>query len=345
MGYKTDTKTGLGYGLGRPREKIDVSSSDDPLQTAFLEWLPSAPTKPVDSDFWSEDFTSLYESAEKAIRKISYVEKTPPESIWRVLLPKKLDSRLSYSGIFLSACYNIIDAEEFVFPDIETDTPISHIGYALGKGKTLVIKADTGHRLGFKSEGTIVNYGKTDGNLCMGSSGRVINFGSVEDPTAGSGVMGGSGVRVNFGVVKEYGDGSGIGINHGIVEEEMPTHSNGVSINFGVVRGRMSPNNGGIAVNVGKIRGYMGHGYRPDAVNIAMKDPAGVFYKGVKMSLSEREAAGHPRLVKYFKNFGNGVGKYRGTDYPECIKVLDIVEQKVGTREKFEKKIRSLLEK
>jgi len=172
----------------------------DELAGAFGEWL----------DLRNDRNENWY--YEKALEMIPDLSGRESNEISAIIAAFSEHRNIYSAGIFLSAAYNLMDTDDIVFDMPGTD--IQLLGYKLGSGKRLIIASDGGYRVGEKSEGTIVSYGRCD-RFGENSRGLVINFGNA----SAFGWMSSSTI-INFGETSSMGDGSsGLIINHGGAEK------------------------------------------------------------------------------------------------------------------------------
>ena len=298
-----ETKTGT-YGFSRGRSRREVLRPDDPLYRAFEKWLEGAPeTVPrYLYDSGKREVGDLYRSARRVLSKIDLSGKSP-EEINSVLMSFRNDKRLANAGLFLTAAYNKLDQKDIVF-DLNIDQPVSYVGFRLGKGRSLVLKSDTGEWIGTESLGVLVNYANIGGEMAYCAEAPAVNFGEVGEWMS----LNAKAPAVNFG---EVGEGMGL-------------WAKAPAVNFGEVGGEMALEAKG-------------------KVYIALKNPKGEFHRNGEINLDEDECKQHPRLVKYFEELKKEFERFKTAGYPECLGVVDLVRERIGDNEKFEGIIRGLL--
>ena len=332
--FGASEKVQMGYGFTPGAGRRNASHQDDPLAELFYNYLEWMPFKEVDETSDIDDRPWLKSIQKRIYRKVMEIpgmKEKSPEEINSLVVRNASHPDIAYSGLFLTACYNAIESPEIVF-DIDLEEPIKLVGYGLAKGKTLLIKSNTGCLTGKKSEGALVNYAKNAGNTSLGSDSEcdIINFGEASDIGSGRNSDVNSRtinygiaesirrdkVFVNFGVADTHGYSVvGINMNHiGTLSGLALTEE--VLINFGTVED-VSDSFNGILLNLGSMQENMNIGWLPI-----------------------EDAKDKPKLKEYLEGLRDKLEKYRTAGYPECLEVFEVIDKEVGSIEELGEKLK-----
>jgi len=126
--------------------KKTYSMPDRKMQLAFEGWLERVTSKKHERS-WDLSFQA-------AVEAISDLEASIDEA-HGLLIQYQDHPNIDLAGFFLSAFYNQQPDNTIVY-DVETTTPLDHIGYKLVEHKTLLLNAPSGNGTGSGSSGVIV---------------------------------------------------------------------------------------------------------------------------------------------------------------------------------------------
>jgi len=158
------------------------------LEEAFETWLGSI--------LPDENMLPLYNRAEYAVQNID----ASVEEAHALLLAYENYPKVDLAGLFVSAIYNKLP-EKIINFDIDLDFFLTHTGYNLPLGKTLIATGKNAKWLGEYAKGTILNYSPGLLETGVWSSGLVINYAQSNDPDF---TKNSAGVAINLGNIRNF---------------------------------------------------------------------------------------------------------------------------------------------
>ena len=329
-------RTGLGYGFTPPAGKRQIPQErKDRLDEIFGYWLDMIPFDKIaeeHGDVMTEIDTDFQKCVYGVILQVPGINEMLPEEGDILIAKHKTHKNIRYSGIFLTAFYNAIDAKNIEF-DAEADDLIDYVGFGLRSGKTLVLRSDTGENTGSCSKGAIVNHAKSK---ILGDSAEcdIINYGESETAARGF-----KGRFLNYGQIKEFGKTKeGVVVNFGHVDKFDEDEDAGTGILINMETCGSFPGVGvDIAINFGEAEDFdcFRDGLFINSGTVKIKQ----LTQGdsmVCLDLSKRE---HAEIKQYIDDLKKKIESYKTAQYPACLGVFDLVYQEIGSKEKLENKL------
>jgi len=143
-----------------PEARREYSKPDRKLQLVFEKWLNKGVPRMYKQDFFD---------AQTAIKTLD----ANIDEAHGLLLEYESHQNLRMAGLFLSAIYAKHPDEHIIY-DVETRTPIDHIGYGLLEHKILIIDARTGKRAGSYALGLVLANAQTGYDTGAFASGTTV---------------------------------------------------------------------------------------------------------------------------------------------------------------------------
>jgi len=263
MGYRFK-----GSGFEAPEEKKEYQEPNDKLKQAFQWWLHTH----------AGDRNELYQ---RACEFLDGIEATAEEANALLISCQKPRGD---EALFVSAVYSKAKEKEIIF-DVDLDTPPQELGFRLPKDKVLIAKANTGHYLGFQSEGMVINYANTGEQLGYFAKGSVINYGKA-------------GSRI----------------------EEVTKETTGLFINMGTINGNLGYGLVGAVLNLGTAQTMMG-----DYKGVTLVDLEGLHVNPIdlpELHIKCKHYAKVPKVRKYLDELISKLEAGRA-DHQAAIKTIE----------------------
>ncbi len=341
------------YGFNEPRSRL-VQRPDNPLCKAMEKWLDNLPTDDLPGMLYYDKTNK----GEKAVQRfyvtaITALQGLPETSIGELhaaALCFKGHPKAKAIGLFLSAGYNVSPERDIEF-DMDMDTRLDFLGYRLGKGKKLYVRADVGDQVGYKSNGAgFYNFASVRGEFGFGSSGNFGNYGEVSGFAAEcKGRILNKGKAniispkfdskqpktINFGTVVTM-NVSGVGINLGDAED-MYADDGSTAVNFNNIKGDMVTKDSSCIINAGTVEGEMGEDAKNSSIVLAIKNPGTLHVTDTMIFMDEKECTRFPGIVEYFDRLKASLEARRNDSYQDFHKVFKELNKALPIPEKIAK--------
>ncbi len=316
-------------GFEQPEDKRGYEQPENELGKRYLEWVKS----------FDENFDYLDEHIEKEYqRAVGLVGDlvVPLDEANALLVDdyKRPEKARKASGLFVSAVYNKLKLDKFIF---DLDTDIDFIGYRF-QG-LIVNNSGVGNCFGWIAKGPVVNNGKTGNGFGSGAKGHVVNNGSVGNELG----------RCANGIVINNGNaGNWFGqfaknliVNNGNAGDELGWSANGPVVNNGEAGHWFGEWVSSPVVNNGEVGG--GFGFNSKGLVVAIVEPKSYYsvrgsLGSAKRILKPEDCAKIPELKEYIDSIGERTRKLKNAKPEDVQKLLERLDAEI-----FEKEIRRLI--